>query len=106
MTNSRSVRSLPAAIGLLFPLLLPGCSGLLSRTPPSPPPPAPAPPTPLVEKEPVKPQGKKVEQIGKASWYGPYHDGKETATGETFDPDELTAASPTLPLGSTATVTN
>jgi len=106
MTNSRSVRSLPAAIGLLFPLLLPGCGGLLSRTPPSPPPPAPAPPTPLVEEEPVKPQGKKVEQIGKASWYGPYHDGKETATGETFDPDELTAASPTLPLGSTATVTN
>ena len=106
MANSRSVRGLLAVIGLLFPLLLQGCSGLLSRTPPPSPPPPPAPPTPLVEEEPATPQGKKVEQIGKASWYGPHHDGKETATGETFDPDELTAASPTLPLGSTAVVTN
>jgi len=106
MTDSRSVRGLLAVIGLLFPLLLQGCSGLLGRNPPSPPPPAPTPPAPLVEEQPAKLQGKKVGQIGKASWYGPYHDGKETAAGETFDPDELTAASPTLPLGTTAIVTN
>jgi rare lipoprotein A len=44
--------------------------------------------------------------VGKASWYGQYHQGKETASGEAFDPQALTAAHPTLPLGTTATVTN
>jgi rare lipoprotein A len=47
-----------------------------------------------------------VEQVGNASWYGPAQDGKETASGETFDPNELTAAHPTLPLGTKAVVTN
>lgn len=94
------MRGFLVVIGILFPLFLQGCSGLLSRNQPLPP--APAPPEPLA----AKPEGKKVEQIGQASWYGPYHEGKETASGETFDPDELTAASPTLPLGTTAIVTN
>ena len=101
-----SMRGFLLVIGVLLPLLLQGCSGVLSRQQPPPLPPAPAPPQPLVQEEPAKPEGKKVEQMGKASWYGPYHDGKETANGETFDPDELTAASPTLPLGTTAIVTN
>jgi rare lipoprotein A (peptidoglycan hydrolase) len=47
-----------------------------------------------------------IEQHGEASYYGPGFHGKKTATGETFDQNELTAAHPTLPLGSTATVTN
>jgi rare lipoprotein A len=42
----------------------------------------------------------------KASWYGPGLAGKETSTGETFDPHKLTAASSKLPLGSTAEVEN
>ncbi len=48
---------------------------------------------------------KYVEQ-GEASWYGPGFQGKKTATGETYDPKELTAAHRKLPLGSQATVTN
>jgi len=47
-----------------------------------------------------------VEQVGEASFYGPGFHGKKTATGEIFDQNEKTAAHPTLPLGTKATVTN
>jgi len=45
-------------------------------------------------------------QVGTASWYGSYFDGKETASGEPFDMYDLTAAHPTLPLGTMVKVTN
>lgn len=35
-----------------------------------------------------------------ASWYGKRHAGRPTASGERFDPKALTAAHPSLPLGS------
>jgi len=41
-----------------------------------------------------------------ASWYGPGFDGHHTSNGDIFYRDELTAASQTLPLGSSARVTN
>lgn len=47
-----------------------------------------------------------VEQTGEASWYGRYHHGRKTANGERFDQNRLTAAHPTLPLGTQATITN
>ncbi|HZT35919.1 MAG TPA: septal ring lytic transglycosylase RlpA family protein [Nitrososphaera sp.] len=47
-----------------------------------------------------------VEQVGEASWYGKGFQGKKTASGETFNQHELTAAHPTLPLGTEANVTN
>ncbi|MGE0826795.1 MAG: septal ring lytic transglycosylase RlpA family protein [Candidatus Binatia bacterium] len=47
-----------------------------------------------------------VEQVGEASYYGKGFHGKETASGETFNQNDLTAAHPTLPLGTQATVTN
>lgn len=47
-----------------------------------------------------------VEQVGEASWYGKGFHGKKTASGEKFDQNDLTAAHPTLPLGTEATVTN
>jgi rare lipoprotein A len=47
-----------------------------------------------------------VEQVGEASFYGSGFHGKKTATGETFDQNQKTAAHPTLPLGTEATVTN
>ncbi|MEE4357654.1 MAG: septal ring lytic transglycosylase RlpA family protein [Desulfococcaceae bacterium] len=47
-----------------------------------------------------------VEQIGEASWYGKGFHGKKTASGEIFDQHDLTAAHPTLPMGTEATVTN
>jgi rare lipoprotein A len=45
-------------------------------------------------------------QIGTASWYGEYFVGKPTASGEDFDMYDMTAAHPTLPLGSYVRVTN
>ncbi len=45
-------------------------------------------------------------QVGKASWYGPHFQGKETASGETFDMYDLTAAHRSLPMGSLVRVTN
>jgi rare lipoprotein A len=45
-------------------------------------------------------------QTGEASFYGPGFEGRTTASGETFDPDKMTAASPSLPLGTRAKVTN
>ena len=49
---------------------------------------------------------KQPYQIGTASWYGEYFDGKPTASGEDFDMYDMTAAHPTLPLGSYVRVTN
>jgi rare lipoprotein A len=48
----------------------------------------------------------KPYQVGTASWYGSYFDGKPTASGEPFNMYDLTAAHPTLPLGSWVRVTN
>ena len=46
------------------------------------------------------------KEVGEASWYGPGFQGKETANGETYDQKEMTAAHPTLPMGTKAKVTN
>jgi rare lipoprotein A len=45
-------------------------------------------------------------QVGTASWYGEYFEGKPTASGEDYDMYDLTAAHPTLPLGTYVRVTN
>jgi rare lipoprotein A (peptidoglycan hydrolase) len=47
-----------------------------------------------------------VEQTGEASSYGQGFQGKTTANGEKFDKNDLTAAHPTLPMGTKTTVTN
>lgn len=44
--------------------------------------------------------------VGTASWYGKFHHGKRTASGEMFDMNALTAAHRTLPLGTRVRVTN
>jgi rare lipoprotein A len=48
----------------------------------------------------------KPYQIGTASWYGDYFQGRATASGEPYNMYDLTAAHPTLPLGSWVRVTN
>jgi rare lipoprotein A len=83
-------------------LLLPSCTRLIGREKTS----TPLVVTPQVKKEAPKPEGPKVEQVGEASWYGATFQGKETANGETFDQNKLTAAHPTLPLGTKVVVTN
>jgi rare lipoprotein A len=45
-------------------------------------------------------------QVGKASWYGDDFGGRPTASGQSFDKHELTAAHPSLPLNSIARITN
>ena len=45
-------------------------------------------------------------EVGLAAWYGDEAQGKRTATGESYDPDALSAAHPTLPLPSYVRVTN
>jgi peptidoglycan lytic transglycosylase len=47
-----------------------------------------------------------ADQEGLASWYGSFHAGQRTASGDVYDPDALTAAHRSLPLGSFAWVTN
>jgi rare lipoprotein A (peptidoglycan hydrolase) len=46
------------------------------------------------------------KEVGEASWYGPGLQGNETANGETFDQKKMTAAHPSLPMGTKAEVTN
>lgn len=45
-------------------------------------------------------------QFGEASWYGKFHNGRHTASGEIFAMNRLTAAHPDLPLGTWILVTN
>lgn len=44
-------------------------------------------------------------QTGVASWYGPGFHGRATASGETYDQEGMTAAHPSLPLGTRIRVT-
>jgi rare lipoprotein A len=45
-------------------------------------------------------------EVGLASWYGTFHQGLVTASGEVFDMTRLTAAHRNLPLGARVRVTN
>lgn len=47
-----------------------------------------------------------LNQTGQASWYGDKFHGRQTASGEIFDKNALTAAHPTLPFGTMVTVTD
>ena len=53
-----------------------------------------------------KPKKSQAYQVGTASWYGDYFQGKQTASGEPYDMRDFTAAHPTLPLGTFVKVTN
>ncbi|HEY6298266.1 MAG TPA: septal ring lytic transglycosylase RlpA family protein [Candidatus Binatus sp.] len=52
------------------------------------------------------PQNYRASHTEVASWYGPGFAGHRTSTGEVYNPEGLTAASPTLPLGSHVRVVN
>jgi rare lipoprotein A len=47
-----------------------------------------------------------VTAAGPASWYGPKFHGRQTANGEQFDMNQMTAAHRTLPFGTKVRVTN
>jgi rare lipoprotein A len=61
--------------------------------------------SPAVHAEPNKSSGK-IIQTGRASWYGPGFHGRRTASGETFNTNDLTAAHRTLPFGTKVRVVN
>jgi rare lipoprotein A len=100
MTRSRQLGVVFGIGAVALLLLLPTCSLIEQKE--TPPPVV----VPEAKEEAPAPEGTKVEQVGNASWYGAAQNGKETASGDTFDQNKLTAASKTLPLGSTAVVTN
>ena len=62
---------------------------------------------PSSRREPQAPPGKPLKVLrGKASWYGRYHHGGATASGERFDMHAFTAAHRTLRFGSIVRVIN
>ncbi len=65
--------------------------------------------TPTAGQKASKSTGKKKAQpyqVGTASWYGGYFQGKPTASGEPYNMNDFTAAHPSLPLGTFVRVTN
>lgn len=66
--------------------------------------PAPAPAQP--DKPAVKVRRHHWYQLGVASWYGRFFQGKTTASGQPYDEYAMTCAHRTLPLGSVLRVTN
>lgn len=82
-------------VGLTLSLLAEGCTRTISRKE--------EPPLAAAASVPARPR---TVQIGRASWYGQAHQGKMTASGEVYNQYDLTAAHPSLPLGSRAVVTN
>lgn len=50
--------------------------------------------------------GVRPYQVGTASWYGEDFEGKATASGEPYNMFDMTAAHPSLPLGTYVKVTN
>ena len=105
--------SLIGVAALALSLILSGCA---TSRPPSPPPQPEAKPEIKPEAKPEAKPGTKPEarpepspsgeQTGEASWYGEPHNGRTTASGETYDMHQLTAAHRTLPLGTRVLVTN
>ena len=47
-----------------------------------------------------------VDERGQASWYGNQYHGRQTASGETFDQEAMTAAHKELPFGTVVEVRN
>jgi rare lipoprotein A len=86
----------PAALALA--LLLAGCTRRAET--------GPSPRTPPTAFDGTYEQQPRAEvQEGNATWYGAALAGRKTASGERFDPSQLTAAHRTLPFGTWVEVT-
>jgi rare lipoprotein A len=84
---------------LALSLGLAGCANPPRTATPHPAPTPEAAPAPAAE-------SMRAPIVGRASWYGAFHHGRRTASGEIFDMHALTAAHRTLPLGTRLRVTN
>jgi len=94
LRGTRGWLCLPVVVGMLLPAVLSGCASTVFRPQRQPllmPLPRPEPP---------------MGQQAVASWYGPGFHGNPTASGEIYNENALTAAHPTLPLGTPVEVTN
>ena len=94
MTVPHPIRRVLAVMGLL---LLAACAEQALPPPATaslPPPAATAPDQPF------------FTQVGTASWYGGFHHGRKTASGERFNMNDLTAAHRAVKLGTVLRVTN
>lgn len=65
----------------------------------------------LAQLPPIVPHGRRIDhsgraQTGRASYYAHHFDNRKMANGKRFNPNTNVAASKTLPLGTTARVTN
>ncbi len=89
MRSGRAGTSLPWVAALAIMMALAGCATPRGRV-------AAPPPEPMPD----------AVQTGPASWYGEPHHGRRTASGETYDMHQLTAAHPTLPFGTRVLVRN
>jgi rare lipoprotein A len=114
-------RAAAATATLLFALLLTGChhKAKVSRRYPPPPPAsrrdpysypetrraAPAPLPPANDNAIASGRANTVE-TGLASWYGPPYHNRQSANGQIYDQNAMTAAHRTLPMGTTVRVTN
>jgi rare lipoprotein A len=94
--------NLGGVLALMSLLFAASCSTQATYQPPPAVAPAPAPPP---APPPRQSRAKSTGSV-KASYQGDEMAGRRTASGEVFDPDALTAASRTLPIGSTVIVTN
>lgn len=68
--------------------------------------PAMAAPAPVVSEPTVSRSSSRGSRVIRASYEKDAHAGHRTASGEPYDPADLTAASNTLPMGSSVVVTN
>jgi rare lipoprotein A len=84
--------------------LLLGCAEPKSSKPPAPS--ASRSPTPSASNSPTKPIAEARRSVGLASYYAEELRGRPTASGERYDPAELTAAHRHYPFGTRVTVTN
>ena len=93
--------NLSKALMLTSMLMLASCATPQPQPAPAPvvaPPPPPPPPPPRTSAQPSR--------TVRTSYQGEQAAGRPTASGEPYDPDELTAASKIFPIGSTVLVTN
>src|SRR5262245_54031999 len=105
MPRLRQVRFLPIGVWtgvFVLSALVSGCATTSRAPAPSPSSRIPPGTRPEAKPEPAPRGG----QTGEASWYGERHHGHRTASGEIYDMTRLTAAHPSLPMGSKVLVTN
>ena len=101
-----SLRIVRGALALISLSLVVACGTQQESPQPSSPLPAMEPPTSSLSIPAATRASAKPSTAVRASYQGNEYAGRRTASGEPYDPDALTAASRTLPIGSSVMVTN